>query len=128
VVGAGLAGLTCAHRLKRSGVIATVYEANTRLGGRCWTRRGDFAQGQLQNMAELWANMNLLFWLSLIPWVTVYLGDNHALPFPVALYAAVSTAGAVSFFLLRGSIARHHHDSEFKRLNKRMARKIPFRL
>jgi uncharacterized membrane protein len=46
----------------------------------------------------LWANINLLFWLSLIPWVTVYLGDNHALPFPVALYAAVSTAGAISFF------------------------------
>ncbi len=47
VVGAGLAGLTCAYRLKRSGFIATVYEANTRLGGRCWTRRGDFAQGQI---------------------------------------------------------------------------------
>ena len=71
----------------------------------------------------LWANMNLLFWISLIPWVTVYLGDNHALPFPVALYAAVSTAGALSFYLLRASIARHHHDLEFKRLNKRMARK-----
>jgi uncharacterized membrane protein len=71
----------------------------------------------------LWANMNLLFWISLIPWVTVYLGDNHALPFPVALYAAVSIAGALSFYLLRASIARHHHDLEFKRLNKRMARK-----
>ncbi len=47
VVGAGLAGLTCAYRLKSSGIIATVYEANTRLGGRCWTRRGDFAQGQI---------------------------------------------------------------------------------
>ncbi|SRR5256886_3278029 len=71
----------------------------------------------------LWANINLLFWISLIPWVTVYLGDNHALPFPVALYAAVSTAGAISFFLLRTSIARDHHEPEFKRLNKRMARK-----
>jgi uncharacterized membrane protein len=71
----------------------------------------------------LWANMNLLFWISLIPWVTVYLGDNHALPFPVALYAAVSMAGAISFFLLRASIGRHHHEAEFKRLNKRMARK-----
>lgn len=71
----------------------------------------------------LWANINLLFWISLIPWVTVYLGDNHALPFPVALYAAVSTAGATSFFLLRSSIARHHHEPEFKRLNKKMARK-----
>lgn len=45
VVGAGLAGLTCAYRLKRSGIMATVYEANTRLGGRCWTRRNDFAHG-----------------------------------------------------------------------------------
>lgn len=71
----------------------------------------------------LWANINLLFWISLIPWVTVYLGDTHALPFPVALYAAVSTAGATSFFLLRVSIARHHHEPEFKRLNKTMARK-----
>jgi uncharacterized membrane protein len=71
----------------------------------------------------LWANINLLFWLSLMPWVTVYLGDNHALPFPVALYAAVSLAGAASFFLLRASIARHHHDLEFKRLDKKMVRK-----
>lgn len=72
----------------------------------------------------LWTNMNLLFWISLIPWVTVYLGDNHALPFPVALYAAVSAAGAVSFFLLRASIARHHHhEPKFQRLNKNMARK-----
>ena len=71
----------------------------------------------------LWANMNLLFWISLIPWVTVYLGDNHALPFPVALYAAVSVAGAISFFLLRASIARHQREPEFKRLNKKMARK-----
>ena len=47
VVGAGLAGLTCAFRLKQSGIIANVYEANTRLGGRCWTRRDDFDQGQI---------------------------------------------------------------------------------
>src|SRR5438093_12459018 len=71
----------------------------------------------------LWANMNLLFWISLIPWVTVYLGDNHALPFPIALYAAVSTMGAVSFYHLRGSIARHHRESESMRLNKQIAGK-----
>ncbi|MEY2438802.1 MAG: potassium channel family protein [Verrucomicrobiota bacterium] len=71
----------------------------------------------------LWANINLLFWISLIPWVTVYLGDNHALPFPVGLYAAVSAAGATSFYLLRSSIARHHHEPEFKHLSKKMARK-----
>jgi monoamine oxidase len=46
IVGGGLAGLTCAYRLKQAGINATVYEANSRLGGRCWTRRGDFAEGQ----------------------------------------------------------------------------------
>jgi uncharacterized membrane protein len=71
----------------------------------------------------LWANMNLLFWLSVVPWATVYLGENHLLPFPVALYAAVSTIGAISFFFLRASIARHNHEAEFKKLDRKMARK-----
>jgi monoamine oxidase len=47
VVGAGLAGLTCAYRLKQAGCGASVYEAATRVGGRCWTGRGIFADGQL---------------------------------------------------------------------------------
>jgi monoamine oxidase len=47
VVGAGLAGLTCAHRLKQRGIEAEVYEASTRLGGRCWTLRNAFADGQI---------------------------------------------------------------------------------
>jgi monoamine oxidase len=46
VIGAGLAGLTCAYRLKQAGIDATIYEAQTRLGGRCWTRRNDFLEGQ----------------------------------------------------------------------------------
>jgi uncharacterized membrane protein len=75
------------------------------------------------NALILWANIHLLFWMSVIPWATVYLGDNHALPFPVALYAAVATAGAIAFSLLRAAIARNHHDPEFVALNKKMARK-----
>ncbi|MGN6587198.1 MAG: flavin monoamine oxidase family protein [Solirubrobacterales bacterium] len=47
VVGGGLAGLTCTYRLKQAGVRAQLYEASDRLGGRCWTRRGDFAEGQI---------------------------------------------------------------------------------
>ena len=47
VVGAGLAGLTCAYRLKQAGYAAKVYEASERLGGRCWTIRGAFADGQI---------------------------------------------------------------------------------
>lgn len=47
VVGAGLAGLTATYRLRQAGVDAVLFEGNTRLGGRCWTARGDFAQGQI---------------------------------------------------------------------------------
>ncbi len=47
VVGAGLAGLTCAYRLKQAGIAAAVYDANTRAGGRCWTLRGAFDAGQI---------------------------------------------------------------------------------
>ena len=47
VVGAGLAGLSCAYQLKGAGIRAEIYEASDRVGGRCWTRRGDFVQGQL---------------------------------------------------------------------------------
>jgi monoamine oxidase len=47
VVGAGLAGLTCAYRLKQAGYVAEVHEASTRIGGRCWTIRDAFQQGQI---------------------------------------------------------------------------------
>ena len=47
VVGAGLAGLTAAYRLQQAGYAAQVYEASGRIGGRCWTGRGDFADGQI---------------------------------------------------------------------------------
>jgi monoamine oxidase len=47
VVGGGLAGLTCAYRLKQAGYATTLYEASNRLGGRCWTIRGAFSEGQI---------------------------------------------------------------------------------
>jgi monoamine oxidase len=47
IVGAGLAGLVCAYQLKQAGQTATVYEASDRVGGRSWTLRGAFADGQL---------------------------------------------------------------------------------
>ena len=47
VVGAGLAGLTATWRLQQAGVQATLFEGNTRLGGRCWSIRGVFAEGQV---------------------------------------------------------------------------------
>ncbi len=47
VVGAGLAGLTCAYRLLQAGLNPQVYEASDRVGGRCWTLRDYFAGGQI---------------------------------------------------------------------------------
>jgi monoamine oxidase len=47
VVGGGLAGLTAAYRLRQAGYAAQIYEASDRLGGRCWTIRGAFADGQI---------------------------------------------------------------------------------
>jgi len=47
VVGAGLAGLTCAYQLQQAGYRPEVYEASDRLGGRCWTIRGVFDEGQI---------------------------------------------------------------------------------
>jgi monoamine oxidase len=47
VVGAGLAGLSCAYRLKQAGHVAQVHEASDRIGGRCWTDTTSFANGQI---------------------------------------------------------------------------------
>src|SRR5580765_1998883 len=47
VIGAGLAGLTCAYRLKQAGYTAEIHEAAGRVGGRCWTIRDAFQQGQI---------------------------------------------------------------------------------
>ncbi|MGC1380392.1 MAG: NAD(P)/FAD-dependent oxidoreductase [Candidatus Baltobacteraceae bacterium] len=47
IVGAGVAGLTCAYRLQQAGITSRVFEASDRIGGRTWTLRGYFAQGQI---------------------------------------------------------------------------------
>ncbi len=47
VVGAGLAGLTAAYRLKQNGFLADVYEASGRVGGRCWSDTSFFNDGQI---------------------------------------------------------------------------------
>ena len=47
IVGAGVAGLTCAYRLQQAGFATRIFEANDRIGGRTWTLRGYFAQEQI---------------------------------------------------------------------------------
>lgn len=60
----------------------------------------------------LWANLNLLFWLSLTPFVTGWMGENHFATWPVALYGIVLLMSAISFTILaRVLISIHGKDS-----------------
>ena len=52
----------------------------------------------------LWANLHLLFWLSLVPFVTAYLGQNGASPLPTALYGAVLLLAAIAYTILQSTI------------------------
>lgn len=54
--------------------------------------------------AVLWANLNLLFWLSLFPFVTGWMGENHFAPLPTALYGAMLCVAAVAYLILQQSI------------------------
>ncbi len=48
----------------------------------------------------LWANMVLLFWLSLVPFVTAWAGDHSASPVPVAVYGVILLLAAIAYFIL----------------------------
>ena len=64
------------------------------------------------NGAVLWANMHLLFWLSLVPFVTGWMGENHFAAIPVALYGVVLFMAGLAYYLLaRTLVALHGADS-----------------
>ena len=48
----------------------------------------------------LWANLHLLFWLSLVPFVTAWMGENHFSEWPVALYGCVLLLAGISYYIL----------------------------
>ena len=54
----------------------------------------------------LWANLHLLFWLSLFPFTTAWVSENHLSPVPVAVYAFVLLMAAVGFYILQRAIIR----------------------
>jgi uncharacterized membrane protein len=64
----------------------------------------------------LWANLHLLFWLSLTPFVTGWMGENHFAPLPVALYGVNLFMAAISYtILVRALLAHHGPDSTLAR-------------
>ena len=69
----------------------------------------------------LWANINLLFWMSLIPFVTDFLGRYHREPFPVALYGLDLGMCGLAFVWLRVDLSRQHaHDPELSSYHARV--------
>jgi len=69
------------------------------------------ATGQVDGRV-LWANMHLLFWLSLVPFTTAWMGENHFAPWPVALYGVVLLLAGFAYAVLsRALIALHGSES-----------------
>ena len=54
----------------------------------------------------LWANLHLLFWLSLVPFVTGWMGENHFAPVPTAAYGVVLVGAAVAYTILQNAILK----------------------
>ncbi len=64
------------------------------------------------NGAVLWANLHLLFWLSLVPFVTEWMGENHFAAAPVAVYGVVLLGSGCAYFVMtRVLLASHAPDS-----------------
>jgi uncharacterized membrane protein len=55
----------------------------------------------------LWANLHLLFWLSLFPFATGWMGQNHLSSIPTAAYGCVLLMAAISYWMLQRAIIRH---------------------
>jgi uncharacterized membrane protein len=81
------------------------------------------------NARLLWLNMNLLFWMSLVPFVTDFMGKNHNQPFPVALYGLDLACCSLSFVLLRAELVRQYRTlPELAEYHSGMLRKNVFSL
>ena len=55
----------------------------------------------------LWANLHLLFWLSLVPFATGWMGENHFTPLPTAVYGGVLLLAAIAYTILQFAIMEH---------------------
>jgi uncharacterized membrane protein len=82
-----------------------------------WSNHHHFFQlARRVDGAILWANIHLLFWLSLIPFATAWMGENHFAPVPMALYGLSLTMPAVAWYVMQLlMIHRMGKDSAFAR-------------
>lgn len=74
-----------------------------------WNNHHHLLQAVKQvNGNVLWANCHLLFWLSLIPFVTTWMGENGLATWPVALYGVVLLCAAIAYTILVRTLIAHH--------------------
>lgn len=72
-----------------------------------WNNHHHLLQGSDRiSGSTLWANLHLLFWLSLVPFVTSWIGSTHFAPMPVAVYGGVLLLSAVAFNVLQRTLIR----------------------
>src|SRR5215510_12737790 len=64
------------------------------------------------NSNIIWANMHLLFWLSIVTFTTGWMGENHFDKLPVAVYAIDLLLCGISYYILQKTIMKHHPLSE----------------
>lgn len=60
------------------------------------------------NGGILWANLHLLFWLSLVPFTTAWMGENHFEALPTSIYGGVLLASGIAYTVLAKMLIRHH--------------------
>ena len=60
------------------------------------------------NGKVLWANTHLLFWLSLIPFTTAWMGENHFATWPIALYGIILMMAGIAYYILAHTLMRLH--------------------
>jgi uncharacterized membrane protein len=74
-----------------------------------WSNHHHMLQAvQRVNGLILWSNLYLLFWLSLVPFVTRWMGENHFAQWPVAMYGIVLLMSAVAYYILSRALIHHH--------------------
>lgn len=72
----------------------------------------------------IWSNLNLLFWLSLIPFTTGWMGENHFATNTLALYSVSLLMPALAYYILQSIVLKHHlHPDEFEFAHRKQNKK-----